>query len=133
MQTITLHRTKCASRRNLFGVGPPGNRTAIAASTLGLARLCFFTSEISAFLSHGLRRGAPGIAAGEQAAAEKRAFQRAVAVHAAAAKAACFAGGIKTRHGLAVPAEHTRAEIGLAAAQRLAGQDVEFYRDQRTM
>src|SRR6476620_2162194 len=41
MQTITLHCTKCASRRNLFGVGPPGNRTAIAASTLGLARLYF--------------------------------------------------------------------------------------------
>src|SRR5258708_35506275 len=124
MQTITLHRTKCASRRNLFGVGPPGNRTAIAASTLGLARLCFFTSEISAFLSHGLRRGAPRIAAREQAAAEKRAFQRAGAVHAAAAKAGGTARGIKPRHDLAVAAEHAGIEIGLETAPRLAGQDV---------
>src|SRR5438270_441187 len=67
---------------------------------------------------------------GKQAAAEKRAFQRAVTVHAAAAKASGFADGIEPGHDLAIAAEHARLQVGLKTAQRLAGHDVEFYRDQ---
>src|SRR5450631_3411243 len=81
---------------------------------------------------HRLRRRPPGISPREQAAAEKSAFQRTVAVHAAAAEAGRFAGGVKSRHDLAVLAEHAGVEIGLEATQCLAGQDVEFYRDQGT-
>src|SRR5579863_10406460 len=77
-----------------------------------------------------LRRRAPGIAAREQAAAEERAFQRAIAVHAAAAEAGRLARGIEPRHDLAVLAEDARIEIGLETAERLAGQDIELHRDQ---
>src|SRR5437868_7405928 len=80
-----------------------------------------------------LRRRAAGISAGKQAAAEKSAFQRTVAVHAAAAKTGRFAGGVKPRHDLAVAAEHARVEVGLESAQRLAGHDIEFHRNQRPM
>src|SRR3984957_16651293 len=80
-----------------------------------------------------LRRGAPGVAAREQATAEKSPFQRAITVHAAAAKAGGFTGGGKSRHDLAVAAEQARFEIGLEAAQRLAGQDIELHRNQRAV
>src|SRR5665213_3671023 len=80
-----------------------------------------------------LRRRAAGIAAREQATAEERAFQRAVAMHAAAAETGCFAGGVEPRHDLAVLAEHAGVEIGLETAQRLAGHDVELDRDQGPM
>src|SRR5882757_6599779 len=70
-----------------------------------------------------LRRGPPGVAAGEQAAAEEGAFQRAIAVHAAAAEASGFAGSVESGNDLAIVAEHARVQIGLEAAQRLAGQD----------
>src|SRR5260370_24018494 len=83
------------------------------------------------FLSRCLRRRAPGIAPGKQAAAEEGAFQRTIAVHAAAAEAGRFAGGIKPRHDLAVAAEYARVEVGLEPAQRLAGQDIEFHRTRR--
>ena len=83
--------------------------------------------------AHRLRRGAACIAAGEQAAAEKRAFQRTIAVHAAAAETGRFAGGVEPRHDVAVAAEHAGVEVGLEAAQRLAGQDVELDRDQRAV
>ena len=69
----------------------------------------------------------------EQAAAEERAFQRTVAVHAAAAEAGGFAGRVESPDDLAVIAEHAGVEIGLEAAQRLAGQDVELDRDQRAV
>src|SRR5216684_6240011 len=85
------------------------------------------------YLSRRLRRGAAGIAAGEQAAAEKSTFQRTVAVHAAAAETGGFAGGVKPGHDLAVAAEHAGVEVGLETAQRLAGQDVELDRDQRAV
>src|SRR5947208_15476578 len=77
-----------------------------------------------------LRRRAAGIAAGKQAAAEKSAFQRTVAVHAAAAKTGRFAGGVKPRHDLAVAAEQALVEVGLESAQRLSGHDMEFHRNQ---
>src|SRR5215216_6768086 len=49
-----------------------------------------------------LRRGAPRIAARKQTAAEKRPFQRAIAVHAAAAESGGFAGRVKSLDDLAV-------------------------------
>src|SRR5690349_25167021 len=73
------------------------------------------------------------ISSREQAAAEKSAFQRTVAVHAATAEAGGFACGIKSPDDLAVAAEHARVEIGLEAAQRLPRQDVELHRDQRAV
>src|SRR5260370_17258222 len=73
------------------------------------------------------------MAPGKQSAAEEGAFQRAIAVHAAAAEAGGFAGRVKPRHDLAVAAEHAGVEVGLEAAQRLAGQDVEFYGNQRSV
>src|ERR1700676_5061748 len=79
------------------------------------------------------RRGAAGIAAGEQAAAKKSPLQRAIAVHAAADEAGRFAGSVESRHDLAVLAEYAGIKIGLEATERLAGQDIEFDRDQRAM
>src|SRR5882724_1724817 len=84
-------------------------------------------------LRHRFRRRASGVAAGEQAAAEKCALKRAVAVHAAAAEAGGFADGIEPRYDLAVAAEYPRREVGLETAQSLAGQDVEAHRDQRPL
>src|ERR1700726_1222836 len=83
--------------------------------------------------SHRLRRRAPGIPPREQAAAEKRAFQRAVAMHAAAAETGGFTGGVKPRHDLAFVPEHARIEVSFKTAQRLARENVELYRDQRTV
>src|ERR1700736_1728749 len=68
------------------------------------------------FLSRCFRRCAPGIAPGEQAAAEEGAFQRAIAVHAATAEAGRFAGGVKPRHDLAAAAEYAGVEGGPAPA-----------------
>src|SRR5258708_10674827 len=62
----------------------------------------------------------------------RSALQRAIAVHAATAKTGGFAGGVKPRHDPAVAAEHAGVEVGFEAAQRLAGQDAEFHRDQRS-
>src|SRR3954452_21489748 len=73
-------------------------------------------SEVEGFLSvayaaacravclsrHRLRRRASRIPARKQAAAEKRAFQRAVAVHAAAAETGGFAGGVEAGDDLAI-------------------------------
>src|ERR1043166_2626611 len=82
---------------------------------------------------HRLRRRAPRAASRKQAATEKRAFQRAVAVHAAAAETGGFAGGVKAGDDLALLAEYARIEVGLETAQRFAGQDVEFDGNQRAM
>jgi hypothetical protein len=49
-----------------------------------------------------------GGASGEEAAAEEGAFQRVVAVNAAAAEAGDFPGGIKPVDGLAVKSEGAR-------------------------
>src|SRR3954447_4860848 len=81
----------------------------------------------------GLSRRAPGVAPGKQATTEKGAFQRTVAVHAAAAKAGGFAGGVQSGHDLPIAAEYARVQVGLKAAQRLAGENVEFHCDQRAM
>src|SRR5258708_23557348 len=66
------------------------------------------------------RRRAAGNAAGKQAATEKGALPRTLAVHAAAAKTGRLAGGLKPRHDLAVAAAHARVEVGLPAADRVA-------------
>src|SRR5450756_1723076 len=60
----------------------------------------------AASLSHRFRRRPSCIPSREQAAAEKRAFQRAIAVHAAAPKTGGFAGGVEPRHDLPFAAEH---------------------------
>src|SRR5205814_4001302 len=65
--------------------------------------------------------------------AEESALQRAIAVHAAAAETGGFTGRVKSPDDLAIAAEHAAVQIGLETAQRLAGQDVEFHRDQRTV
>lgn len=51
-------------------------------------------------------------------------------MHATAAKAGGLAGGVESRHDVAVAAEHTRVEVGLEATQRFPGQDVELDGDQ---
>ena len=78
-------------------------------------------------------RSAPGGAAGEDAAAQERALQRAVAVHAAAAEARHLARRIDVAERRAVGLEHARRQVGLQAAQRLARQDPEPHRDQRSV
>src|SRR5438477_4436773 len=80
-----------------------------------------------------LRRRPSRISPREQAAAQERAFQRTVAVQAAAAEAGGFACGIKSADDLAVAAEHARVQVGLKTAQRLSRQDVELDRDQRAV
>src|SRR5450759_2422731 len=77
-------------------------------------------------LPHRLGRGASGIASGKQAAAEEGAFQRAIAVHAAAAEAGCFARGVKPRHDPAVAAKDAGIEVGLEAAELLRVRMLSF-------
>ena len=67
-----------------------------------------------------------------RAAAEERPLQRTVAVHAAAAEAGDLAGGVQAGERLPVDAEHLRREVGVQAAERLAREDVQLDRDQRT-
>src|ERR1700730_5657657 len=82
---------------------------------------------------HRLGRRPPGIAAREQTPAQKRSLQRAIAVHAAAAESGGFAGRVEPPDDLAVASESARIEVGLETAKRLAGQDVELHRDQRSL
>ena len=56
-----------------------------------------------------------------------------IAMHAAAAETGDFAHRIEALDRLAIGAQHAAVEIGLQAAQRLAGQDVEPDRDQRAI
>jgi hypothetical protein len=58
---------------------------------------CFRYLVFGAVSPRSFRRRAPGIPAREQAAAEERALQRAIAVHAAAAEAGGFAGRVEPR------------------------------------
>jgi len=90
------------------------DRTASKLAYAGRPSVLF---QNRGFSSRRFRRCAPGIAAGKQAAAEEGAFERPIAVH-AAAEAGRFAGGVKPRHDLAVTAEHARVEVGLEPAQR---------------
>ena len=78
------------------------------------------------------RRGSARDAAGKDAAAEEGAFERAIAVHPAAAKATHLARRIKTAKRRAARHEDATVEIGLETAERLARQDPEADRDERT-
>src|SRR5437879_11833762 len=68
-------------------------------------------------LSRRLRRRPSGISARKQTPAEERAFQRAITVHAAAAKTGGFAGGVEAPDDLAIAPKHARVQIGLETAQ----------------
>src|SRR3954469_18406626 len=81
--------------------------------------------------SYRPRRCPPGRAPGEDAAAEEGAFQRAVAVHPAAAEAGCLARGVEAGERLAVRAEDAGGEVRLQSPQRLAGEDGEADGDER--
>src|SRR5205085_2217208 len=62
---------------------------------------------------HRASRRSAGAAAGEDAAAEEGAFQRRIAMHAAAAETGGLANGIEPRYRLAIGAQHAAVEIGL--------------------
>src|SRR5690606_35226594 len=62
---------------------------------------------------------------------EEGAFQGVVAVDSAAAEAGRLADRVQAGDGLAAGAEGAGVEVGLDAAEGLAGQDVELYPDQR--
>ena len=74
---------------------------------------------------------AAGGAPAEDAAAEERALQRAVAVHAAAAEAGDLAGGVQAGQRLAGVGQDAALQVGLQAAERLAREDVQLDGDQR--
>src|SRR5690606_5348469 len=76
-------------------------------------------------LTPSARRGAPRLPSGEQAATEEGALERPVAVHAATAEAAGLAGGEQPGDRLAGGVQRAPVEVGLDAAQRLAGQHVQ--------
>src|SRR5215211_6075086 len=82
-------------------------------------------------LAPGCRHGAARAAAGEETAAEEGALEGAVPVHPPAAEAGDLAGRVEPGQRLAVGAQHARLEVGLEAAERLAGEDVELHADQR--
>src|SRR5690606_26251441 len=76
-------------------------------------------------------RAAPGLPPREQAAAEEGALQGAVPVHAAAPESGCLSRGEQPGEHGAVGAQHPRVEVGLDAAEGLAGEDAELDRDER--
>lgn len=75
--------------------------------------------------SDRLRGGPAGRATGEDAAAEKGALERAVAVQPTAAEAGDLSRGIQAGDGFPVAAEHPGVEVGLQAAKALAGEHVQ--------
>src|SRR5678810_453079 len=77
------------------------------------------------------RGGAPGGAPGEETSAEEGAFERAIAVHAAATKARDLAGAIQSRHRLSVGAQDARIQICRETAQCLPRQNREANGDER--
>ncbi len=79
-----------------------------------------------------LRSAAAGGAAGEDAAAEERAFERAIAVDAAPAEARNLARGEDVAERLPVRLEHAPGQICLEPAQRLARQRPQPYGDERS-
>src|SRR4051794_3829778 len=73
-----------------------------------------------------LRRRPSGCSPGEEAASEEGALQGVVAVDAPAAEAGDLAGRVETVDRVAVGAQGAGVEVGLDAAEGLAGEDVEF-------
>src|SRR5689334_16467944 len=82
--------------------------------------------------SHVLGRVTPGGAAAENAAAQERALQGVVPVHAASAKSGDLTGRVKTRDGLPVFTQRPRIQVGLNPAQGFTSQDMEFDADERS-
>src|SRR3990167_7335280 len=76
----------------------------------------------------GARRGPRG----EDAAGQKRAFQRALAVGPAAAKAGGLAHAVQAGDGLARRVEHAALQVGAQAAQALAGDELHLNGDVRS-
>src|SRR5699024_3748181 len=64
------------------------------------------------------------------AAAQERALERAVTVHAASSEAGDLAGGPQAWHHGAVGAPDPTVQVGLDAAEGLARDDVQPYRDE---
>src|SRR5215218_9810036 len=96
-------------------------------------------SETDAPSSRGPPRATKGArecpssrAAAEQAAAEEGSLQSAVAVHSAAPEAGRLPCRIHACQRRAVGTQDPGFEVGLQAAERLAGQHVQPYGDQRT-
>src|SRR5690606_2539942 len=81
----------------------------------------------------GARDGAAGLQAGEEAAPEEGALERAVAVHAAAAEAGRLTHRVEARDGLARGVQHAARQVGLDAAEALAGEHVQLHRDERAV
>src|SRR4051794_34452183 len=77
------------------------------------------------------RRGATRDPAAEQASAEERALERAVAVDSAAAEAGDLARRVETGERIARGGQDAGVEVGLQTAERLAGEDGEPDGDQR--
>lgn len=77
-------------------------------------------------------RRAPGLPAREEAPSEEGALEGTVAVHPTAAEARYLPGREQPRHRGAVVGQDARREVGLEAAESLAGDDVQSHGDQRT-
>src|SRR5205085_11960267 len=84
-------------------------------------------------LTHRVRHRTPRCAAREQAAAEERPLERAIAVHAAAAETRDLPDRVEARDDGAARVEDARIEIGLQPAERLARENIEADRDERAM
>src|SRR3546814_8850371 len=76
------------------------------------------------------RQGQAGRAAREDAPTEEGALECVVAVHAAATEPGDLAGGVQALDRSPVRADDLRVQVGLDAAEGLAGEDVEPDRDQ---
>src|ERR1700754_1547763 len=131
LTTTWLMRGPVSKRWIVINFLPGEWRLLLAQSEA--ARHCANSSGGLMESSDRLRRRAPRVASRKQTPAEERPFQGAIAVHAAAAETGGFARRIEALDDFAVGAEHARVEIGLKAAQRLAGQDVQLHGDQRPM
>src|SRR3954465_5334298 len=99
--------------------------TAAGAAAARAAVPCTAGRRPSRARSQCRRQRAAGGPAGEQAAAEERALQRPVAVHAPPAETGDLPGGVQAGERLTVGAQHPGLEVGLQAAEGLAGEQVE--------
>lgn len=71
--------------------------------------------------------------AGVDAAAQERAFQRVLAMHATTAEAGGLAAGVEPLEHGAVGVEAAAGKVGFDAAQRLAGEDFQAHGDERAL
>lgn len=92
---------------------------------------CRSTRRACRHSAHRACRRAARRAAGEEAAAQERALQGAVAVDAAAAEAGGLACRVQARDRCAALGQDARGQVGLQATEGLAGEDVQLDGDQR--